>query len=172
MIVAPKHHGVTLSFVVVPNAANVGVAAVGMPNPVALNYLGGWCDGDIAGFHGLAGGGVGRAVHITEGVFNTKKVKLPFNEVTVAENTPAIRAGRSGMGGIGVSLIGRTAKYLAIALVTVERPVGGGDEDIINAILAAKTVPVRQERQELCVVAGVKRQGEANLLLIGNAIDL
>src|ERR1017187_9343849 len=105
-----------------------------MPNPVALNYLGGWRDGDVAAFHGLAGGGVGRAVYITKEVFDTKKVELPFNEVTVAENTPAIRAGRSGMGDKGVSLIGRAVKNLAIALVAVERPVGGGDEEIISAI--------------------------------------
>ena len=77
-----------------PNAANVGVAAVGMPNPVALDYLSGGRGRDVAGFHGLAGGGVGRAVYITKGVLYTKKVELPFNEVTVAESTPAIRAGR------------------------------------------------------------------------------
>ena len=139
-----------------PNAATVGVAAIGMPNPVALNYLGGWRDGDVAAFHGLAGGSVGRAVYIAKGMFDTKSVDLPFNEVTVAENTPATRAGRSGMGEKGVSLIGRAVKYLAIALVAMERPVGGGDEEIISAILAAEGVPVRQGRQGVCVVAGVK----------------
>ena len=63
-------------------------------------------------------------------------------------------------------------KNLLIALVSEKPPVGRRDEKIVGAILAAEAVPICQKRQDVCVVAGIKRQGESYLPLIGDAIAL
>src|SRR5665213_2755157 len=150
-----------------PNTAGVGVAAIDVPDPIAGDDLGGGLECDIADFHRRAII-AGRTPLVAKWMPHAIIIATPFHQVARAIRRPAVLQHGGGAGDeiTRIAVVRRAFKNLLVALVIVTRPIGGGDENIVRAILASEAVPIPEVRIDILAVVGIELQGESNLLFV------
>ena len=167
--VAEQHHHAAHASEVVPLATRCGDVAVGVPNPVTLNNLGGGLDADFRAFDRTDAPIPGR----TTNHFDLELVKAEFGQVAIAILVVAIGAIDPARGQRPEIALIRWAMedFVGLGHVSIEGTIGRGSVNVVRAVLAASRSPIADLRIVGAAVLSVHKKRLADLTLVAHATE-